>query len=704
MPGLKRLRNPDRHLHPSYTPTSIDFYPLVRDELSDEAAFWEARSAQHSPVLPNMENQPFLKVERQFEELHDYFRSRPGKRYNYIDPKPCPLRTKRHVDVLEAIFSQSGSSVPVSPMTLYNEDIAERNLNSPPPIQVQDPYSRVISALYQEDVADRNIIKNGGLSPRNISHHTLRDRKERDVPQAREACARTRSQSPMANRRYLYESGERSLRTSISEHDLRNQQFATKDRKESDDEGESLTRCLTQETTYGIPRTPSNAGLGNTPGLLPPLSSRPSTSGSCKNGEQRRTDNKSNHAGKSGKSNTEQGAVGKSTSRTQCNLSLFPKPRPFSSRKNVRDLSINMDLAAPRRLYVKMANQPPESAPVPARERNPSIAEVVNSPVSVAPTLPKTPSYGMEEMMNLFKQAYNSIQRKNSQPTFETLQDAIVREINSHDAFRQVHSASTPPRELSPVLIMEYPQGSVAAQVTNKPLGTNFSRKEKYHTAPLRRASQKAKNTTADTPAREISIPAIKGLELDDSYSSELRVRRRRHTYAQPPSGLVHGQKKKHNAQKQISASSCQNQPTDQPNRGGEASDIRPHSSHSRLVRAVAAIRDTSDIPIWSRQPKPINPKVEYHQKSYTTKANENNHIPGSVISSHHTEQRHSAISDGSRSSKSRGSGHPSPNVSDCSSNNTEISTYHSPLEKVRIPLRRGSLQKDLFNSGRFRP
>lgn len=40
--------------------------------------------------------------------------------------------------------------------------------------------------------------------------------------------------------------------------------------------------------------------------------------------------------------------------------------------------------------------------------------------------------------MDLFKQAYISTQAFSSHPTYESLQDAIVREINSHDAFKSV--------------------------------------------------------------------------------------------------------------------------------------------------------------------------------------------------------------------------------------------------------------------------
>jgi hypothetical protein len=41
-------------------------------------------------------------------------------------------------------------------------------------------------------------------------------------------------------------------------------------------------------------------------------------------------------------------------------------------------------------------------------------------------------------MMDLFNKAYMSSQAVSPHPTYETLQDAIVREINSHEAFRNV--------------------------------------------------------------------------------------------------------------------------------------------------------------------------------------------------------------------------------------------------------------------------
>ncbi|EAS34966.3 uncharacterized protein CIMG_00320 [Coccidioides immitis RS] len=620
-----------------------------RGEASPKLFFGSQHKACPPPL--NMDNQSFLAIERQFEELHDHFRSRAEKRYQYIDPKPCPLRTKRHVDVIEAIFSSQRYhlSAPVSPLTLYNEDIAERNLHTPP-TRAQDPYARVISAIYQEDVADRNILQNGGGVRCHPPQYSRRVRKSRSqFYDGKEDRTKPRSQSPSVSRRPFYEREKGGLRTSMSEHDLRNHSSTTTEKRIKSEEG----LYESNGADLAMPSVPDVRSTFNNPASV---DTKPAKIASNFLGDlqKMKANNQPNQLVTSCQLKSEAKTPSNKDHRPR-NL-IFPKPCTFSSRKNVRDLSINMELAAPRKMFVKVGTRPVESSS-PRSQRNPSIDEIVNSPISVtsskAPMLPKTASRKVEEIMNMFRQAYSSSQKTHCHPTSETLEDTIIREINCHDAFRRIHSDNSSEH----LHESNNTENSLGRHQTK-----NFSRRGQYLMSSRRKESSKAADGS-DAPRRELSIPALKEVESDTSYNCELRTRQRRHTYAQPPSRVIRNRGVKAGFQG-TSAS-----PSPQPCRSGYSNckspiENRPHSSHSRLSRAASAVSDGSDTSKWSIFPQSQNPKPGVMDKSL--KIHGNDPIIVSEIQLGRTEpnRRYSALSDGSAlsagSSKSKGSSHSS--------------------------------------------
>nr|KMM66242.1 hypothetical protein CPAG_02582 [Coccidioides posadasii RMSCC 3488] len=588
--------------------------------------------SQHKGCPPplNMDNQSFLAIERQFEELHDHFRSRAEKRYQYIDPKPCPLRTKRHVDVIEAIFSSQRYhlSAPVSPLTLYNEDIAERNLHTPP-TRAQDPYARVISAIYQEDVADRNILQNGGGVRCHPPQYSRRVRKSRSqFYDGKEDRTKPRSQSPSVSRRPFDEREKGGLRTSMSEHDLRNHSSTTTEKRIKSEKGlyESNGADLAMSSVPDVRSTFNNPASVDT---------KPAKIGSNVLGDlqKMKANNQPDQLVTSCQLKSEAKAPSNKDHRPR-NL-IFPKPCTFSSRKNVRDLSINMELAAPRKMFVKVGTRPVESSS-PRSQRNPSIDEIVNSPISVtsskAPVLPKTASRKVEEIMNMFRQAYSSSQKTHCHPTSETLEDTIIREINCHDAFRRIYSDNSSEH----LHESNNTENSLGRHQTK-----NFSRRGQYLMSSRRKESSKGADGS-DAPRRELSIPALKEVESDTSYNCELRTRQRRHTYAQPPSRVIRDRGVKAGFQG-TSAS-----PSQQPCRSGYSNSVS----------------DGSDTSKWSIFPQSQNPKPRVKDKSL--KIDGNDPIIVSEIQLGRTEpcRRYSALSDGSAlsagSSKSKGSSHSS--------------------------------------------
>ena len=184
----------------------------------------------------------FQRIERQLEELHDSLQSRPL-------PVHIPSRTSsrfatrnpRHVDILDAVFSSSQrhpvqpqhqqqqqpqsqrkqrqqqpsknietrSPSSASPLSPYNEDVAERNmapiLNKPP--RKRSLYTRLVSALSQEDVTERNLSpgkgREGIVRPRSRSTRSVHSSKSplspANEPERQQRCKQPYPQRDQAS-------------------------------------------------------------------------------------------------------------------------------------------------------------------------------------------------------------------------------------------------------------------------------------------------------------------------------------------------------------------------------------------------------------------------------------------------------------------------------------------------------------------------
>ncbi|KAL2819114.1 hypothetical protein BJX63DRAFT_28054 [Aspergillus granulosus] len=514
-------------------------------ELSTLSPTARTANSRNSPAWS--ENEHFQNIERQFEVMHDQLKSRPMSPASHAPPSRassrCTSKNPRHVDLLDALFSshryQIQSAAALSPITPYNEDVAERNMAlflRARGGRSRNAYTRIISSLYQEDVADRNIAQN--------------TRKSRSL-----------SRSPSRSR----------LATSHS-YQLEYQRHGgeAKARPRARTKDSQLVNSISQEALYSVPKsfrdqvvadstdsTPSPLGLLRMQRSAPTvLSERTSTSrGNASNtdahlgvppahkqGEtwsntplpdsptlpiapvQRRPDNGCRQQDSLDPSTTSPGLPSTSGEPKR------PKyERKGSSKKNVLDLSINTELAArgrPKKI-VHRAIQPPTPSSHETRQ-NPSIAEVMNSPLPVATPAPipsplPSSNQKVDEIMDMFRKAYASSQAISPHPTFETLQDAIIREINSHEAFQRV-----PVPEPGPLFTPSSVRNSFEKPPHPQRLSGSISLKEGQLSKLIRKGSFR-KHRRGSEARRSIST-SIPSIVSQDAHH------RRRHTDAPLPS------------------------------------------------------------------------------------------------------------------------------------------------------------------------
>ncbi|CAL5873335.1 uncharacterized protein PFLUO_LOCUS7606 [Penicillium psychrofluorescens] len=404
-----------------------------------------------SPGLPSAGFRPeqsfdvdhhFEQIEKQFEDLHDQLETRPHTSLSgplaQAHLSSQPLSNGRHVDLLAAFARsqqlQASTSKPFSPPSSpYNEDVAERNMTRFLRVQHQKGYasSRILSALYQEDVADRNIAKYGNPI-RSLSSLSCRS----------SPAAPGRVRSPEGSKRKPRQRTAGQKSTWTSEEDLRSKSRAraeaaatlssghlrvqksapslsTGESSAEEDAAPAAMQRLGVPAAYKQGKRWSNTPLPDSPTLPIPMSDG---GGACESPV----------------------IPGRPPAPTARSSSLKPRAlsRPsspgVSSKKNVRDLSINTQLAAKGRAKIAhKAIQPPTPSNY-EMKRAPSIAEVMGSPIPEPSPSPRSPRFKVSEMMALFNKAYMSTQAVSPHPTYETLQDAIVREINSHEAFQRV--------------------------------------------------------------------------------------------------------------------------------------------------------------------------------------------------------------------------------------------------------------------------
>ncbi|KAF3482249.1 uncharacterized protein GIQ15_05008 [Arthroderma uncinatum] len=553
MSALKKLFHPDRplfqsekadgeHHATSHLPhTSISEAPIPPDV--------------RPPQLRHRSIQPYLGFEKQFEDLHEQLRSRPStKRSKYIDIMSSPSRTKRHVDVLEAIFfrqKQHYSPIILSPTDSYNEEVAERNITNSQQASAGTAtrYSQVISAIYQEDVADRNMVSS---SPPILVSPPPGEGPTRGYSQKYNKPRRVKESQGIPCSKSFEENA--ALRAISSDQDLRRlpsclsngkSSSGRKPRADSGVNGSLRSRKSAPAFSVQfagedeqIPSPRVNDGLGRTKNSA----DTPHVPSECRG--SRKPQSKPTPSFKDTPTATKkvvpesQQAAKSPPSNPSGNL-LSPNAARRGSKRNVRDLSINTQLAAPGRKFAKISRQPSivAVAAPPCKDLNASLDEIVNSPISLTSPVnpsPRITGFSAVEMMNLFKQAYTSSQATSSHPTFESLQDAIIREINSHDAFSHISPQSASP--ISPVPSLT-PGLSSDGRNSQKSSGRPMTAVSRSKSLSSRDGSIASKRNSVrelggrpDSQGRELSFPAIKGLE---SKPEDTVARRRRHTYSQ---------------------------------------------------------------------------------------------------------------------------------------------------------------------------
>ncbi|KAH8696657.1 hypothetical protein BGW36DRAFT_428652 [Talaromyces proteolyticus] len=518
MVGLKRLfssgGSPDVTISRD---TSSPFHP------NDFASYSSSRPitpksppAYSSNALPDL-NPHYVGIERQFEQLHESFYSRTLSslrqfRYNGSAKSVSPSQNPKHVDVIEALFSGHRyrmKPISLSPSTPYNEDIADRNLNaSPASISRNSHYSRIVSTLYQEDVADRNIVKSRAGPSYRYSSRSSSPTLRSDSPGDRSSKQTSRGR-PVVQKRGSSQSKSRPSSETRENTNL----------KAPSPVHQSTLRAQASAPDFRNPlRTPDLASFPR-----PPTASAPEAA----------TDNTSTNPAPPSLCNGPKARVG-SSKNDHLRVKRPGLPRSGSC-KNVLDLSIDTCITASKRPSIKIehrAIQPPtpNNLTVP---QNHSIAEIVNSPLpAVTPsacTPELSPSYNVDDIMGMFKQAYMTTQATTTgHPTFETLQDAIIREINSHDAFRCVPMPTTEPPFTPPAS-----NNSFDEMVLLPPPGPS-GRATKV---PAEREGQLSKmiRKRSFVRTRGKSISSTKGGEKNVKKESHSFLSKRRHTYAQPP-------------------------------------------------------------------------------------------------------------------------------------------------------------------------
>lgn len=510
-------------------------------------------------------------IEKQFEQLHETFYSRTLaslRNFRYTGSNDCSEQRNRHIDVVEALFSnhryQISSMRSLSPITPYNEDIADRNIIAQHLPQLTPHYSRLLSGTYQEDVADRNItrsksssiyrgLRSSQLTVRSDhqeqtksqltpdSHDRLREPRT-SYPPARLAKSQSRERMMIRNPNHLKE--QPPLRPQVSAPDLSTVETKTPD-------------------LASFPRPPSSGAETTEPIAVGESENMPSEQSHCEGeaaeasaADEKKQKENHNATGKS-PCTSEESASNRTTKRTS-----------RTSKKNVHDLMINTDIAAMKKPSIRIehcAIQPPAShKPMPIM-KNPSIDEVVRNPLLAVnadlrtPQTSSTPALDINEIMKILKQAYKDSTPNPRYPTFESLQEIIVREINSHDAFRNVpapnDSLYTPPSSEDSVeddILLPPPGPSRVKPLPEKESTiSRLIRRKSSHGIQTRNSSASNVSLVQGTSPQVSTASQTKNnsptnSEFDGQTSSSLTKkirmrdsgpivpRRRRHTYGEP--------------------------------------------------------------------------------------------------------------------------------------------------------------------------
>ncbi|EGD86055.1 hypothetical protein H113_07037 [Trichophyton rubrum MR1459] len=555
MSALRKLFSSERPIfHYDITDGGQNSYsPLAQESDSPET---RPSRFRHRSTLQ------YIGFEKQFEDLHEQLETRPPQRRSYLGHMSSPRRTRRHVDVLEAIFSKQSlyhapTVVPLT-TTSYNEDIAERNLASGGQEHRSCPsrYSHVISAIFQEDVADRNMVLFSPpilISPPPGEEQMARNNQKRAVAR-RVKMSQRESDSSLCDEAV-------ALRTIASDQDIRRHPSHSGNRKElssgkklrADSDENSPLRLRKSAPNFSVhpaedeEHNPNEASTASK--KLPQARRTQDTSQAERDCEQTierplsKSSNDDTQVAKESTSKPESRDASSTPPHNSSNRLLSPNSARRRVKRNVRDLSINTQLAAPGKKFAKISKKSPlRPVPVsPCREPSATLDEIVNSPTALTSPInpsPRLTGFTASEMLNLFKQACASSQTNAARPTFESLQDTIIREINSHDAFSHINPQS--PNPVSPVPSLT-PDLSTNGKQMEKDTARPMTALSRTRSVSSREGSLRSKlsfccdhQLRPESQGREISFPAIKELDLENSNSVALK---RRHSCSQPAPG-----------------------------------------------------------------------------------------------------------------------------------------------------------------------
>ncbi|EDN10823.1 predicted protein [Histoplasma mississippiense (nom. inval.)] len=648
MAGLRKLFSIERTLFQSTNPELMESESNgpVSGTYSPCLALPRGSPEAKLPRLPQMQNQTFYGIERQFEDLHDQFcchqsLSRQNKRFRNAEPTSSPHQIRRHVDVIEAGFPAQHARVPtpISPATVYQEDVADRN------ILLAAGNTRTLE------------IRRGGVSQCNLSN----SRSASSLSYYQESRPRLWSRTQASGHRTPSGETRTELRVISSDHDLRSHPPS----HQQEDAGASPPRrigvrqyialrlknsspALSSQESENIPPRPAPQPQLKIYKVAPDRQPSTRDAGESSRFNQslvnppKQLDVKPrNHDSKKATPKCPDG------SKDGSHRLIIPRPQANLSREKCsRSFLLNTKLAAPHQKFCEGAYPTPLSWP-PAgarREPNSSIAGIVNSPLPVATpsaVSPRTSSYNVEEIMRKEKQSLRLVGRNSFAKT----------------------------------------------------------RRNSY------------------TSGKELSFPAIKGLEAGTEPDSSHQERRRRHTYSQPlpPSVPVAPEFPRELRQEAGKASLGRSGDSPQPKYTYKLiPDIRPKSSHSvrskgppsRLGKSGSSKQTQSCRPALvcqnsqsemaqrtssrntpAEQTKPDLPKYQ----SDNPKNGERDTLPGLTNSSCTTPEPKIVTSSFPQQTSQK------PPIKRL------FSTSPQQIGRNRIPLRRSSIQKDLFDSGRFK-
>ena len=566
----------------------------------------------------------FDQIEKQFEDLHDRL-DRPTSSQSQLTPVtrftvPKP-QNGRHIDLMDALISserpQTTTPEPLSPPTSpYNEDVAERNMTRFLRIQYRNGLSssRILSALYQEDVADRNIAKynNTGRTMSSLSCRSSpaapgrvripesqrRKSRKRDPGKPTWASADNLRAKPSKDDG----SGTSSQRSqSHNGNPLRPQRSAPnlcadENFVSQKDAPPSSVQRLGVPPAYKQGKRWSTTPLPDSPTIPIPMGDKSGAAEAPSNLRPPST-------------------ISRSSSLTPRSLSP-PPSSGASSKKNARGLSINTQLATTGRSKIAhRAIQPPTPSTT-SLKRPPSIAEVMNSPLPVpSPNSPpkSSPRFKASELMDIFTKAYMSAQ--GSHQTYESLQDAIVREVNSHEAFRRI------------------PVPAPGPPFTPSPEQNEFGNTSKPAIGLNRSSSSKSRMSKTSFMKHKRDPESRRSISTSVGYDRLLRKvsgspARRRHTDAPPPSpGFLADLQPKQSAASPLAAGEpitymdvLRASSEQRPSSNAAAS---PHVSRKRgrsdsVGNRIAIPRSTPDLS--------LTPKTVYCMQAHSTPSSNGSH------------------------------------------------------------------------------